>query len=85
MMNCWLEEAEDRHGFTEIVSTIERILETIAGYMDFGAFMAKACVPTIEVTDVELEMRENGDTLLRTIQENGHDECDQEKDHVTSL
>ena len=45
----------DRPAFTEIVSTIEHMLERVSGYLQFSDFMAKACVPSIEVTDTEAQ------------------------------
>ena len=36
MQNCWKSEPEDRPQFSELVSTISDILESIAGYIELS-------------------------------------------------
>ena len=50
-----MDDPVDRPTFTEIVTKIEHMLEQISGYLQLSDFMAKACVPSIEVTDVDAQ------------------------------
>ena len=53
MARCWMDDPVDRPTFTEIVTNIEHMLEQISGYVQLSDFMAKACAPSIEVTNME--------------------------------
>ena len=38
MHECWLHEPEERPTFLQLVNSLSEILESMAGYVDVGAF-----------------------------------------------
>ncbi len=38
MTPCWIESPDDRPNFSSIVTTIDELLTSMAGYLDFNAF-----------------------------------------------